>query len=252
VSDLSLQARGLSRSFGGLKAANNVSFDVARGTITALIGPNGAGKTTLFNLITNLFSADTGEIEFEGRRIDKLQPVQIADLGLIRTFQTARVFPGMTVLENIMVGRSRLARHGLLQQAFWSAGCRRAERDLTQRADALLALTGLTRYRDTHAVELPMGAQKMLEILRALMAQPKLLLLDEPAAGLNDTETSELASLLLAIRASNITVLIVEHNMGLVMGVADSIVVLETGAVIATGTPAEIQTNDRVIKAYLG
>jgi branched-chain amino acid transport system ATP-binding protein len=252
VSDLSLQARGLSRTFGGLKAANNVSFDVERGTITALIGPNGAGKTTLFNLITNLFSADTGEIRFEGRRIDKLQPVQIADLGLIRTFQTARVFPGMTVLENVMVGRSRLARHGLLQQAFWSTGSRRAERELTQRADALLALAGLTRYRDTHAVELPMGAQKMLEILRALMAQPKLLLLDEPAAGLNDTETSELASLLLAIRASNITVLIVEHNMGLVMGVADSIVVLETGAVIATGTPAEIQTNDRVIKAYLG
>lgn len=252
MNDLTLQARGLSRSFGGLKAANNVSFDVARGTVTALIGPNGAGKTTLFNLITNLFSADTGEIEFEGRRIDKLQPVQIADLGLIRTFQTARVFPGMTVLENVMVGRSRLAKYGLLQQAFWSVGCRRAERDLTRRADALLELTGLTRYRDTHAVELPMGAQKMLEILRALMAQPKLLLLDEPAAGLNDTETSELASLLLAIRASNITVLIVEHNMGLVMGVADSIVVLETGAVIATGTPAEIQTNDRVIKAYLG
>ena len=252
MSHLSLQARGLSRSFGGLKATNDVSFDVSRGTITALIGPNGAGKTTVFNLITNLFSADAGEIVFEGRRIDKLQPVQIADLGLIRTFQTARVFPGMTVLENVMVGRSRLAKHGLLQQALWSAGCRRDERDLTRRADALLDLAGLTRYRDTHAVELPMGAQKLLEILRALMAQPKLLLLDEPAAGLNDTETAELASLLLAIRASDITVLIVEHNMGLVMGVADRIVVLETGAVIATGTPAEIQKNERVIKAYLG
>lgn len=252
MNNLSLRARGLNRSFGGLKAVNNVSFDVMRGTITALIGPNGAGKTTLFNLITNLFSADTGEVEFERRRIDKLQPVQIADLGLIRTFQTARVFPGMTVLENVMVGRSRIAKHGMLQQAFWSPGCRLAERDLTRRADALLELTGLARYRDAHAVELPMGAQKMLEILRALMAQPKLLLLDEPAAGLNDTETSELASLLLAIRASGITVLIVEHNMGLVMGVADNIVVLETGAVIATGTPAEIQTNDRVIKAYLG
>ncbi|MGN6579725.1 MAG: ABC transporter ATP-binding protein [Bordetella sp.] len=252
MSNASLRVRGLSRSFGGLRAANDVSFDVVRGTITALIGPNGAGKTTLFNLITNLFSADTGEIEFEGRRIDKMQPGRIADLGLIRTFQTARVFPGMTVLENVMVGRSRISKCGLLQQALWSSDCRRAERDLTQRADALLALTGLTRFRDTHAVELPMGAQKMLEILRALMAQPKLLLLDEPAAGLNDTETSELASLMFAIRASDITVLIVEHNMGLVMGVADRVVVLETGAVIATGTPAEIQTNDRVIKAYLG
>lgn len=252
MNTLSLQARGLSRSFGGLKATNNVSFDVSRSSITALIGPNGAGKTTVFNLITNLFSADTGEIEFEGHRIDKLQPIQIADLGLIRTFQTARVFPGMTVLENVMVGRSRLAKHGLLKQAFWSPDCRRDETDLTRRADALLALAGLSRYRNTHAVELPMGAQKLLEILRALMAQPKLLLLDEPAAGLNDTETAELAALLLAIRASGITVLIVEHNMSLVMGVADRIVVLETGAVIATGTPEEIQKNDRVIKAYLG
>lgn len=252
MSEILLNATGLNRSFGGLKATNNVSFDVRDRSITALIGPNGAGKTTVFNLVTNLFPADSGEILFSGHRIEKVAPMKIAELGLIRTFQTARVFPGMTVLENVMVGRSRLFKIGLLSQAFWSPACHQAERDLVRRAEALLELAGLAHYRDHHAIELPMGAQKMLEILRALMAQPKLLLLDEPAAGLNDTETAELGSLLLTIQASGITVLLVEHNMNLVMGVADHIVVLETGAVIATGTPAEIQRNQRVIKAYLG
>ena len=247
-----LEARGLNRSFGGLKATNDVSFTVDHGTVTALIGPNGAGKTTVFNLVTNLFPADSGEILFNGERIDALPPVRIAEMGLIRTFQTARVFPGMTVLENVMTGRHRMVRHGLLQQALSLPASRREERDLTARADSLLELVMLSRFRDTHATELPMGAQKLLEVLRALMAQPRLLLLDEPAAGLNDTETAELAALLLAIRESGITVLVVEHNMSLVMGVADRIVVLEAGAVIATGTPQEIQRNERVIKAYLG
>lgn len=252
MSEMLLKAGGLNRSFGGLKATNNVSFGVKRGSITALIGPNGAGKTTVFNLVTNLFPADSGEIVFDGTRIEALPPAKIATLGLIRTFQTARVFPGMTVLENVMVGRTRLFSSGLVLQAVWGSSCRREERDLVRRADALLELAGLSQYRDHHAIELPMGAQKMLEILRALMAQPRLLLLDEPAAGLNDTETAELGSLLLTIQASGITVLLVEHNMNLVMGVANHIVVLETGAVIATGTPSEIQRNQRVIKAYLG
>jgi branched-chain amino acid transport system ATP-binding protein len=206
----------------------------------------------VFNLVTNLFVADSGEVRFDGRRIDALSPARIAELGVIRTFQTARVFPGMTVLENVLVGRHRKVRHGLLKQALWLPSSRREERELAQRAEALLDLVLLTRFRDTHATELPMGAQKLLEVLRALMAQPRLLLLDEPAAGLNDTETAELAELLLAIRESGITVLVVEHNMSLVMGVADRIVVLEAGAVIATGTPVEIQRDDRVIKAYLG
>ncbi len=247
-----LESIGVNRSFGGLKATNDVSFEVRPGTVTALIGPNGAGKTTLFNLITNLFPIDSGEIRFNGKRIDGLSPGRIADLGLIRTFQTARVFPGMTVLENVLAGRHRMVRHGLLQQALWLPGARREERELAARADALLDLVMLSRFRDTHATELPMGAQKLLEVLRALMAQPRVLLLDEPAAGLNDTETAELAALLLAIRESGITVLVVEHNMSLVMGVADAIVVLEAGTVIATGTPEEIQRNERVIKAYLG
>ena len=252
ASTLALQAIGLNRSFGGLKATNNVSFEVQPGTVTALIGPNGAGKTTVFNLITNLFPVDSGEIRFEGKRIDGLSPGRIADMGLIRTFQTARVFPGMTVQENILAGHHRMIRHGFMPQALWLPGTRREERELAARADALLEFVMLSRFRDTHATELPMGAQKLLEVVRALMAQPKLLCLDEPAAGLNDTETAELAALLLAIRESGITVLVVEHNMSLVMGVADAIVVLEAGAVIATGTPAEIQRNERVIKAYLG
>jgi len=247
-----LEARGLQKSFGGLRATDDVSFSVEPGSITALIGPNGAGKTTVFNLITNLFTADAGEVRFHEQRIDGLSPARIANLGLIRTFQTARVFPGMTVLENVLAGRHRMVKQGLVQQALWLPASRREERDLAARADALLDLVLLSRYRDTHATELPMGAQKLLEVLRALMAQPRVLLLDEPAAGLNDTETAELAALLLAIRESGITVLVVEHNMSLVMGVADHIVVLEAGAVIATGTPQEIQRNERVIRAYLG
>lgn len=247
-----IDVRGLNRSFGGLRATANVSFSIDQGTVTALIGPNGAGKTTLFNLITNLFRADSGEVYFHGTRIDGLSPVQIAELGLIRTFQTARVFPGMTVLENLLVGRHHKVRQGLFQQMLWLPSAQREEASLRERADALLKLVGLSRYRDTHAADLPMGAKKLVEVLRALMAQPSVLLLDEPAAGLNDTETAELAALLLAIRETGITILVVEHNMSLVMGIADQIVVLEAGAVIAQGTPEEIQRNPRVIRAYLG
>ena len=247
-----LETRSLCLSFGGLRATDDVSFSVAQGSVTALIGPNGAGKTTVFNLVTNLFPAQSGEVYFHGARIDGLAPVRIAELGLIRTFQTARVFPGMTVRENLLVGRHRMISHGPLAQALRLAAVRREEASLVARADTLLELVGLARFSAVHATELPMGAQKLLEVLRALMAQPRLLLLDEPAAGLNDTETAELAALLLAIRATGITVLVVEHNMSLVMGVADQIVVLDAGAVIARGSPVEIQRNARVIEAYLG
>ena len=250
--DLALRVIGLNRAFGGLRATSDVSFGVPDGSVTALIGPNGAGKTTLFNLITNLFPPDSGQVLFQGRPLLGLSPSQIANLGLIRTFQSARVFPGMTVLENVLTGRHRLLRGSLLGGMFRLPGTWREERDLVARAERLLSLVDLLRYRDTHAVELPMGAQKMLEVIRALMAQPRMLMLDEPAAGLNDSETEELAALLRAVRESGITVLVVEHNMSLVMNVADQVVVLEAGRLIGAGTPAEVQANQRVIAAYLG
>ncbi len=249
---IALQVEHVSKRFGGLLATNDVSFSVAEHSLTALIGPNGAGKTTLFNLITNLFFADSGKVTFHGEDLAGLAPGAIARRGLIRTFQTARVFPGMTVLENVLCGRHRLLRHSLLANMAWLPAARAEERKLAEQARALLDLVGLADTAGRPATELPMGAQKLLEVIRALMAQPRLLLLDEPAAGLNDTETAELATLLRAVRDCGVTVMVVEHNMSLVMTIADQVVVLETGAVIATGRPAEIQANPRVIAAYLG
>jgi len=252
VHPLALEAIGLSKKFGGLLAVNNVSFEVPHGTLTALIGPNGAGKTTLFNLITNLYRADSGEVRFYGQALAALPPGRIAALGLIRTFQSARIFPGMTTLENALVGAHRHLRAGPLAQMAWLASARSEERALVARAEALLDLAGLAPFRSAPATELPMGAQKLLEVVRALMARPRLLLLDEPAAGLNDSETAELSALLRAVRANGITVVVVEHNMSLVMDVADEIVVLDAGSVLARGVPAEIQRDARVIEAYIG
>jgi branched-chain amino acid transport system ATP-binding protein len=247
-----LSVRNLAKSFGGLKAINDVSFDAAPHDVTALIGPNGAGKTTVFNLVTNILSRDAGTVMFAGRDLANLSPIRIAGLGLIRTFQSARVFPGMSAIENVMVGGHRLARHSFSSQALWLGGARDEERQLRRRAEEMLELVGLSAFAGTHATDLPMGAQKLLEVVRGLMAKPKLLCLDEPAAGLNDTETEGLANLLRAIRTLGIPVVIVEHNMSLVMNVADRVVVLDSGAIIATGTPAEVQSNSRVIEAYLG
>lgn len=247
-----LSVRNLEKRFGGLRATADVSFEVADCAVTALIGPNGAGKTTVFNLITNLFRIDGGEVMFLGQDLRGFTPTQIAERGLIRTFQSARVFPGMTVLENLLTGRHRLMRcHGFAQM-LWSARSRAEERHLSRRADDLLDLLDLGRFRDAHAVDLPMGAQKLLEVARALMAQPRLLCLDEPAAGLNDTETHELSTLLRAVRSAGVPVLVVEHNMSLVMNVADHVVVLESGSVIAAGPPEQIREDHRVIEAYLG
>ena len=247
-----LSVRHLAKSFGGLKAIDDVSFDVVPDSVTAMIGPNGAGKTTVFNLVTNILARDAGRVLFLGRDLAGMPPVKIAELGLIRTFQAARVFPGMSAIENVMVGAHRLASHSGTSQTFWLSGARSEERRTLRRAEEMLELVGLSAFKDRHASDLPMGAQKLLEVVRALMAQPKLLCLDEPAAGLNDSETAELANLLRAIRALGIPVLLVEHNMSLVMSVADQVVVIDSGAILAKGTPAAIQKDARVIEAYLG
>jgi len=249
---LALEVRSLTKTFGGLRAVDDVSFDVPVGGLSALIGPNGSGKTTLFNLITNLYRADAGEVRLFGADMAGAGDWRIAASGVVRTFQTARVFPGMTAFENVLAGAHRHLRVGAWQQMLWLTPAREEERALRAQAEALLELVGLAPFRDAAATDLPMGAQKLLEVVRALMAKPRLLLLDEPAAGLNDGETAELALLLRAVRDSGVTLLVVEHNMSLVMGVADEVIVLDAGAIVARGAPAEIQRNPRVIEAYIG
>jgi branched-chain amino acid transport system ATP-binding protein len=247
-----LAAYGLGKSFGGVRAIDEVSFAVEDGSLTALIGPNGAGKTTLFNLITNLIPADAGEVRFFGTALLGKPQHEIARLGLLRTFQTARVFPGMTVFENVLLGAHRHAASGALGQMLRLHSARSEEHANADRARALLDAIGLGALGERPATALPLGLQKLVEICRALMARPRLLLLDEPAAGLNDAETAELAALLQALRHNGITILLVEHNMPLVASVADRVIVLDLGRVIASGTAAEIQRDPRVVAAYLG
>ncbi|HUZ74394.1 MAG TPA: ABC transporter ATP-binding protein [Stellaceae bacterium] len=252
MSEPALDVVSLSRSFGGVRACDKVSFAVPHGSLTAVIGPNGAGKTTVFNLVTNLYAADDGAVRFYGIPILGRAPAEIAAMGLIRTFQSARIYPGMTARENVLAGAHLHIRRPAWQQMLWLPGTRREEGRIAAQADALLDLVGLGPFRDQAATDLPMGGQKLLEVVRALMARPRLLLLDEPAAGLNDAETADLAALLRAVRDSGITVMVVEHNMSLVMGVADEVIVLDAGSIVAHGTPREIQNDARVIAAYVG
>jgi branched-chain amino acid transport system ATP-binding protein len=247
-----ISVEAVTKSFGGVHAIADVSFGVRAGSLTALIGPNGAGKSTMFNLLTNLYIADKGKISYFGQDLAGMRSDKIARLGLIRTFQTARVFAGMTVLENVLAG-AHIGTHATVwEEALWLPRAATEERTVRDKALHLIDLLGLASVAEDPAISLPLGLQKLLEIARALMASPRVLLLDEPAAGLNDTETLRLAELLAAINAAGVTMVVVEHNMSLVMSISQDIVVLDAGRVIARGTPAVVQADERVIEAYVG
>jgi branched-chain amino acid transport system permease protein len=247
-----LEMRGLSKSFGGVAAVKDASFAVPDGSLTALIGPNGAGKSTMFNLVTNLYRPDSGEVILRGKPITGLRSDRITSLGLFRTFQTARVFPQLSVLDNVLVGGYRLGRAGYLAQALRLRRCRQEEREMEARARRLLEVMGLADRAEQRAAVLSLAAQKYLELARSLMARPSVVLFDEPAAGMNDAETAELGMLLRAIRDTGHTVVVVEHNMSLVMGVCDQVVVMDAGSVIAAGPPQAVQNDPLVISAYFG
>jgi branched-chain amino acid transport system ATP-binding protein len=252
MTDSLLEVRSLSRSFGGLKAVNEVSFAVEQGEIKSVIGPNGAGKTTLFNLISGMLPCDSGIVLQNGREITRLQPHRIAELGISRTFQTTKLFSRMTVLENVMVGRHSRTKAGFLSGVLNLPWTWKEEREIRERSMELLDALGLSEAAGELASNLPFGRQRLLEIARALATEPSLLLLDEPAAGLNIYETREMADLVLKIRGWGITVLLVEHDMSLVMDISDEIVVLNYGRKVAEGRPAEIQRDPEVIRIYLG
>jgi len=247
-----LEVKDINRFFGGLQAVRGVSFTVPEGVIKAIIGPNGAGKTTLFNVICGNLSPTSGSILFRGRAISHLKPFQIAALGISRTFQTTRLFPHMTVLENVMVGRHTRSRTGFLGAMLSLPNAWREESEIESKAMETLGLFGLHSLADEHAGNLPFGLQRRVEFARAISTEPQLVLLDEPAAGLNITETNELAGLIRRIRGWGVTILVVEHDMSLVMGISDEIVVLDEGNKLAEGTPETIQRDPEVIKIYLG
>jgi len=250
--DKMLRISRLRKEFGGIIALQGVEFSMESNNIKAIIGPNGAGKTTIFNIISGIYSPTEGEIWFKGERIDRLKPHLIAARGISRTFQNVQVFANMSVLENVMVGCHPWTRSEFLACIFKPRKTRLEEKKIRSRALELLEFVGLKEKADIPAHSLTFHEQRLVEIARALATGPELLLLDEPAAGLNLRETKQMGELICRIREMGISVLLVEHDMDLVMGISEEIVVLNSGQVIAEGTPREIQNNEKVIAAYLG
>jgi branched-chain amino acid transport system ATP-binding protein len=247
-----LEIKGLTKIFGGLTAVDNIDLNITRGSITAVIGPNGAGKTTLFNMIAGVIAPDRGELFFKGQRLNGKDAAARVRLGIARTFQHTLLFRDMTVAENIMTGRHTRTRSGFFASGLRLPGMRREEEKIALDAAYYLNLVEGGRYGGLLASQIPLGAQKLVAIGRALASEPELLLLDESGAGLNAIEKKGLSDLVKRIRDMAVTVILVEHDMELVMSTSDRVVVLDYGQKIAEGTPAEIQKNNRVISAYLG
>lgn len=248
-----LELHEITMDFGGIRALSRCSFSVDEGEVFSLIGPNGAGKTTLFNVVSGIYRPSAGRVSFRGRRIDHLRASRVSGMGMARTFQNIELFTGMTAVENVLVGHHRQLRYGFFSAFFHLPRVRIREREGVARVHRLLDSFGIAEFGDERVEDLPYGVQKKIEIARALATQPRMLLLDEPAAGLNDAETLDLMDTLRRVRDEiDVTLLIVEHNMRFVMGLSDRVCVLNFGQILAAGSPEQIQAHPDVISAYLG